>query len=91
MGGFGTVAWVDVKEYDMAKPDVIAVNGAEKTLQVLPKKTNSFNCGKYVIMSCNTSMQSFHKWKNKEFCCVSVSEVLSFLVKFPIDFCVIYK
>lgn len=36
MGGFGTVAWVDVKEYDMAKPDVIAVNGAEKTLQVLP-------------------------------------------------------
>jgi hypothetical protein len=67
VGGFGTVAWVDVKEYDMAKPDVIAVNGAEKTLQVLPKKTNSFNCGKYVIMSCNTSMQSFHKWKNKEF------------------------
>jgi len=35
VGGFGTVAWVDVKEYDMAKPDVIAVNGAEKTLQEL--------------------------------------------------------
>lgn len=34
VGGFGTVAWVDVKEYDMARPDIIAANGAEKTLQV---------------------------------------------------------
>lgn len=35
VGGFGTVQWVDVKEYDLARPDIIAVNGAEKTLQEL--------------------------------------------------------
>lgn len=34
VGGFGTVQWVDVEEYDLARPDLIAVNGAEKTLQV---------------------------------------------------------
>lgn len=50
MGGFGTVAWVDVKEYDMAKPDVIAVNGAEKTLQVLPKTKKILQLWDYVIM-----------------------------------------
>ncbi|XP_024356438.1 uncharacterized protein [Physcomitrium patens] len=35
VGGFGTVQWVDVEEYDLARPDLIAVNGAEKTLQEL--------------------------------------------------------
>ncbi len=34
MGGFGTVAWVDVKEYEKAHPDTIAANGAEQTLKV---------------------------------------------------------
>jgi hypothetical protein len=35
VGGFGTVQWVDVKEYDMARPDIIAASGAEKTLREL--------------------------------------------------------
>ncbi|KAG0557233.1 hypothetical protein M758_11G107600 [Ceratodon purpureus] len=35
VGGFGTVQWVDVKEYDRARPDIIAVNGAENTLKEL--------------------------------------------------------
>lgn len=35
VGGFGTVQWVDVKEYDLARPDIIAANGAEKTLREL--------------------------------------------------------
>lgn len=35
IGGFGTVAWVDVKEFEHAQPDVIAANGAEQTLKEL--------------------------------------------------------
>lgn len=35
VGGFGTVAWVDVNEYESALPDVIAANGSEQTLQEL--------------------------------------------------------
>ncbi|KAL2650096.1 hypothetical protein R1flu_018224 [Riccia fluitans] len=35
VGGFGTVAWVDVNEYERALPDVIAASGSEKTLQEL--------------------------------------------------------
>eukprot|EP00245_Coleochaete_scutata_P011545 TRINITY_DN4307_c0_g1_i2.p1 TRINITY_DN4307_c0_g1~~TRINITY_DN4307_c0_g1_i2.p1 ORF type:complete len:120 (+),score=24.44 TRINITY_DN4307_c0_g1_i2:349-708(+) len=35
VGGFGTVAWVDVQEYIKAKPDQIASHGAEHTLQEL--------------------------------------------------------
>ncbi|KAL3701838.1 hypothetical protein R1sor_019860 [Riccia sorocarpa] len=35
VGGFGTVAWVDVNEYERALPDVIAANGSEKTLKEL--------------------------------------------------------
>ena len=34
IGGFGTVAWVDVKEFENAQPDIIAANGAEQTLKV---------------------------------------------------------
>ena len=34
IGGFGTVAWVDVKEFENAQPDIIAANGAEETLKV---------------------------------------------------------
>ncbi len=34
MGGFGTVAWVDVKEYEKAHPDTIAASAAEQTLKV---------------------------------------------------------
>ncbi|OWM69504.1 hypothetical protein CDL15_Pgr013965 [Punica granatum] len=35
IGGFGTVAWVDVKEYESLKPDKIAVNGGEQSLKEL--------------------------------------------------------
>lgn len=35
VGGFGTVAWVDVKEYLTAQPDRIAASNAEITLQEL--------------------------------------------------------
>jgi len=34
IGGFGTVAWVDVKEYETTQPDKVAVNGAEQSLKV---------------------------------------------------------
>lgn len=34
IGGFGTVAWVDVKEYETLQPDKIAVNGGEQNLKV---------------------------------------------------------
>ncbi|GAV56646.1 Pyrid_oxidase_2 domain-containing protein, partial [Cephalotus follicularis] len=35
IGGFGTVAWVDVKEYEAIKPDKIAVDGGEQNLKEL--------------------------------------------------------
>jgi len=35
IGGFGTVAWVDVKEYETTQPDKVAVNGAEQSLKEL--------------------------------------------------------
>ncbi|KAI4325197.1 hypothetical protein MLD38_030615 [Melastoma candidum] len=35
IGGFGTVAWVDVKEYESILPDKIAVDGGEQNLQEL--------------------------------------------------------
>lgn len=35
IGGFGTVAWVDVHEYENVQPDKIAVNGAEQNLKEL--------------------------------------------------------
>ncbi|KAH6831720.1 Pyridoxamine 5'-phosphate oxidase family protein [Perilla frutescens var. hirtella] len=35
IGGFGTVAWVDVKEYEDLKPDKIAVDGGEQNLKEL--------------------------------------------------------
>lgn len=38
IGGFGTVAWVDVKEFEGVQPDVIAANGAEQTLKELNAK-----------------------------------------------------
>lgn len=34
IGGFGTVAWVDVEEYESLKPDKIAVDGGEQNLKV---------------------------------------------------------
>lgn len=34
IGGFGTVAWVDVKEYETLRPDKIAVDGGEQNLKV---------------------------------------------------------
>lgn len=34
IGGFGTVAWVDVKEYEALKPDKIAVDAGEQNLKV---------------------------------------------------------
>ncbi|XP_019429794.1 PREDICTED: uncharacterized protein LOC109337303 [Lupinus angustifolius] len=35
IGGFGTVAWVDVKEYETIQPDKIAVDGGEQNLKEL--------------------------------------------------------
>ncbi|KAL6140525.1 hypothetical protein ACLB2K_058824 [Fragaria x ananassa] len=35
IGGFGTVAWVDVKEYEALQPDKIAVDGGEQHLKEL--------------------------------------------------------
>ncbi|KAF8392810.1 hypothetical protein HHK36_021047 [Tetracentron sinense] len=35
IGGFGTVAWVDVKEYENLQPDKIAVDGGEQNLKEL--------------------------------------------------------
>ncbi|XP_042495954.1 uncharacterized protein LOC122075113 isoform X2 [Macadamia integrifolia] len=35
IGGFGTVAWVDVKEYETLKPDKIAADGGEQNLKEL--------------------------------------------------------
>uniref|UniRef100_A0A5B6YU94 CREG-like beta-barrel domain-containing protein n=1 Tax=Davidia involucrata TaxID=16924 RepID=A0A5B6YU94_DAVIN len=35
IGGFGTVAWVDVKEYETLQPDRIAVDGGEQNLKEL--------------------------------------------------------
>ena len=34
IGGFGTVAWIDVKEYENLQPDKIAVDGGEQNLKV---------------------------------------------------------
>ncbi|XP_065015632.1 uncharacterized protein LOC135643037 isoform X3 [Musa acuminata AAA Group] len=35
IGGFGTVAWVDVKEYEASKPDKIAADSGEQNLKEL--------------------------------------------------------
>uniref|UniRef100_A0A0E0JVI5 CREG-like beta-barrel domain-containing protein n=1 Tax=Oryza punctata TaxID=4537 RepID=A0A0E0JVI5_ORYPU len=35
IGGFGTVAWLDVKEYEALKPDKIATDGGEQSLKEL--------------------------------------------------------
>eukprot|EP00850_Spirogloea_muscicola_P006242 SM000029S10537 [mRNA] locus=s29:593683:595479:- [translate_table: standard] len=35
VGGFGTVAWIDLKEYKASQPDKIAALNAEETLQEL--------------------------------------------------------
>ncbi|GMN66661.1 hypothetical protein TIFTF001_035717 [Ficus carica] len=35
IGGFGTVAWVDVNEYEVIEPDKIAVDGGEQNLKEL--------------------------------------------------------
>ncbi|XP_038985763.1 uncharacterized protein LOC103714113 isoform X2 [Phoenix dactylifera] len=35
IGGFGTVQWVDVKEYEAIQPDKIAVDGGEQNLKEL--------------------------------------------------------
>ncbi|CAI9267658.1 unnamed protein product [Lactuca saligna] len=35
IGGFGTVAWVNVKEYEALRPDKIAVDGGEQNLKEL--------------------------------------------------------
>ncbi|KAK8506776.1 hypothetical protein V6N13_065898 [Hibiscus sabdariffa] len=35
IGGFGTVAWIDIKEYEALEPDKIAVDGGEQNLKEL--------------------------------------------------------
>ncbi|XP_022891633.1 uncharacterized protein LOC111406412 [Olea europaea var. sylvestris] len=34
IGGFGTVAWVDVKEFEAIQPDKITVNGGEQNMEL---------------------------------------------------------
>ena len=34
IGGFGTVAWINVNEYETLQPDKIAVDGGEQNLKV---------------------------------------------------------
>jgi hypothetical protein len=34
IGGFGTVAWIDVNEYEALQPDKIAMDGGEHNLKV---------------------------------------------------------
>ena len=36
IGGFGTVAWIGVKEYENLQPDKIVVDGGEQNLRVNP-------------------------------------------------------
>ena len=43
IGGFGTVAWVDVKEYEALQPDKIAVDGGEHNLKVHGSSVNGTN------------------------------------------------
>ena len=42
IGGFGTVAWVDVKEYEALQPDKIAVDGGEQNLKVYLLNSNRY-------------------------------------------------
>lgn len=47
IGGFGTVAWIDVKEYEDLQPDKIAIDGGEQNLKVnfkLRDLATYFNC-----------------------------------------------
>ncbi|EOY26348.1 Pyridoxamine 5'-phosphate oxidase family protein isoform 3 [Theobroma cacao] len=52
IGGFGTVAWVDVNEYEALKPDKIAVDGGEQNLKVnfLNSQNFGFPLGWYSIL-----------------------------------------
>jgi hypothetical protein len=34
IGGFGTVAWIDVKEYESLQPDKLSMDGGEQNLKV---------------------------------------------------------
>lgn len=49
VGGFGTVAWVDVKEYEAIEPDKIAVDGGEQGLKVYSLLW--INC--YCVLCCD--------------------------------------
>ncbi|KAJ7525799.1 hypothetical protein O6H91_17G067300 [Diphasiastrum complanatum] len=53
VGGFGTVAWVDVEEYEHAHPDAIVANGAEKTLKEM---NNRFSRSLREILSVETEV-----------------------------------
>ncbi|WZY73092.1 hypothetical protein YC2023_005332 [Brassica napus] len=53
IGGFGTVAWVDVKEYEALQPDKIAVDGGEQNLKVLHFKFLSVDLDSPAILELN--------------------------------------
>ena len=40
IGGFGTVAWIDVKEYESLQPDKLSMDGGEQNLKV----SNEYIC-----------------------------------------------
>lgn len=52
IGGFGTVAWVDVKEYEALQPDKIALNGGEQNLKVR-YSTNLLSCSPFLAFFVN--------------------------------------
>lgn len=53
IGGFGTVAWVDVKEYETLQPDKIAVDGGEQNLKVRIIKTFTPYLNIWCYFGCN--------------------------------------
>ncbi|KAL4388669.1 hypothetical protein GQ457_09G013920 [Hibiscus cannabinus] len=52
IGGFGTVAWIDVKEYGEFKPDKIVVDGGEQNLKIFWLGRN-FSCHHSVTVQWN--------------------------------------
>jgi hypothetical protein len=50
IGGFGTVAWIDVKEYETIQPDKIAVDGGDLQSLKVNNHTRSLKPCLYGIM-----------------------------------------
>ena len=50
IGGFGTVSWIDVKEYETIQPDKIAVDGGDLQSLKVTNHTRSLKPCLYGIM-----------------------------------------